>query len=294
MTNVVGKTVLITGAASGIGKLMASALGKKGAHIVLWDYNEKLLNETLDELKKDIPSVRGYVVDLTNKNAVSKTAEKTLKDVIRVDILINNAGIVVGKSLLDASDDEILRTFDVNTLALFWMVRAFLPGMLERDEGHIVTIASAAGIAGTAKLVDYCSSKFAAVGFDEALRVELRRQNSSIKTTVVCPFYIDTGMFDGVKSRFPLVLPILKPEYVVKRIVQAIRHNKQRLVMPRLVGVLYPARLLPMPAFDALQRFFGISSTMDEFVGRGESVVPPKKSRKSKNPQEKSKVAKAS
>src|SRR5207247_8346795 len=137
-------------------------------------------------------------------------------------ILINNAGVVSGKGLLEISEEAIQRTFDVNTLALFWTTRAFLPGMIARDRGHVVTIASAAGIVGTSRLVDYCASKHAAVGFNEALRLELKRQGNKVVTTVVCPFYISTGMFEGVKTRFPLLLPILEPQKVADRIVDAI------------------------------------------------------------------------
>jgi all-trans-retinol dehydrogenase (NAD+) len=140
--------------------------------------------------------------------------------------------------------------------------------MKERNRGHIVTIASAAGLVGTSKLTDYCSSKFAAVGFDDSLRLELDRLGLDIQTTVVCPFYISTGMFAGVKTRWPIVLPILDPDYAVDRILAAIRNNKRRLIMPRFVHAVYAARLLPVASFDALMRFFGISKSMDEFTGR--------------------------
>jgi all-trans-retinol dehydrogenase (NAD+) len=81
-------------------------------------------------------------------------------------------------------------------------VKSFLPAMLSRNHGHIVTIASAAGLFGTNGLVDYCASKFAAVGFDETLRAELWAQRKTgVHTTVVCPFYINTGMFEGAKTR---------------------------------------------------------------------------------------------
>mgnify|MGYP003694031817 CR=1 FL=1 len=95
--------------------------------------------------------------------------------------------------------------------------------MLARNSGHVVTIASAAGIVGISKMTDYCASKHAAVGFDESLRLELRRQAASVVTTVVCPFYISTGMFAGVRTRFPAILPILDPERVTDQIVDAIR-----------------------------------------------------------------------
>jgi all-trans-retinol dehydrogenase (NAD+) len=157
----------------------------------------------------------------------------------------------------------------VNALALFWTTRAFLPGMIARDRGHVVTIASAAGIVGTSRLVDYCASKHAAVGFDEALRLELRRAGSHVKTTVVCPFYVSTGMFAGVKTRIPLLLPILDPDYVVNRIVEAVRRDRRRLILPRFVYLTWLVRILPVAVFDAVMEFFGVNKSMDEFTGRG-------------------------
>ncbi|NJN63763.1 MAG: SDR family NAD(P)-dependent oxidoreductase, partial [Acidobacteria bacterium] len=119
----------------------------------------------------------------------------------------------------------------------------FVPSMIERKQGHVVTIASSAGLVGVAKLADYCASKWAAVGFDESLRVEFKKYRPALKTTVVCPFFINTGMFDGVKTRIPLLLPILEEAYVVKRIVRAIERDTPRLVLPWFV------RLTPLLKF---------------------------------------------
>ena len=268
MTDIKGSRALITGAASGIGRLLATELGRAGASLVLWDIDEQGLSEVQAELQGAGRDVRTFVCDLTRRDDIEAAASRTLADCGPVDILVNNAGIVSGKNLLEITPAEIERTFQVNTLAIFWTAKAFLPGMLERNRGHIVTIASAAGLAGTSKLTDYCSSKFAAVGFDESLRVELKRQDSKVVTTVVCPFYTDTGMFEGVRTRFPWLLPILDPEYVVKRIVGAIEKDRRRLIMPRFVYTGWPTRLLPVAWFDALMAFFGISHSMDDFRGR--------------------------
>ena len=268
MTEIKGRRALITGAASGIGRSLAAELGKGGASLVLWDVDEQRLGETEALLRRAGCEVRAYVCDLTRREDIESAAGKTLAECGPVDILVNNAGVVSGKSLLEITPAEIERTFQVNTLALFWTSRAFLPGMLERDSGHIVTIASAAGLAGTSKLTDYCSSKFAAVGFDESLRVELKRQGSRVVTTVVCPFYTNTGMFEGVRTRFPWLLPILDPDYVVRRTVRAIEKDRRRLIMPRFVYTGWPSRLLPVAWFDALMAFFGISHSMDDFRGR--------------------------
>lgn len=268
MTDLVGKNVLVTGAVSGIGRLMVHKIAAAGGRVILWDVNEEGLTKVEDELRRDNYKASCYTCDLTDRQSIYETAKQTLVDCGAVDVLINNAGIVSGKNLLQISDEDIERTFAVNTLALFWMTRAFLPAMVERDSGHIVNVASAGGLVATAKMSDYCASKFAVVGFDEALRLELKRQGSQVMTTVVCPFYVNTGMFAGVKSRFPLLLPILEPEAVANRVVEGLRKNHRRIVLPWFVYTTWLVRLLPVPVFDRLMDFFGVTKSMDEFTGR--------------------------
>ena len=269
MSDYAGRTVLVTGAASGMGRLLALRFAAESASVVLWDVNAQGLDAVRGEVAAAGGTARAYTCNLTDRRAIATVAAKTLAEGGPVDILVTNAGIVSGKTLLDATDDDIQRTFDVNALALFWTTRAFLPAMLARDRGHVVTIASAAGIVGTSRLVDYCASKHAAVGFDEALRLELRRAGSHVKTTVVCPFYVSTGMFAGVKTRIPLLLPILDPDYVVNRIVEAVRRDRRRLIVPRFVYLTWLVRVLPVGVFDAVMEFFGVNKSMDEFTGRG-------------------------
>ena len=95
------------------------------------------------------------------------------------------------------------KTMVVNAESHFWTVKEFLPSMIQRNSGHIVSIASMAGLASTAGMADYNASKFAAVGFNEAVRIEMKYLGKSIKCTTICPCYIDTGMFNGVKTSFP-------------------------------------------------------------------------------------------
>ena len=138
-------------------------------------------------------------------------------------MLINNAGIVSGKSTLELSDAMIERTMHVNTISHLHTVREFLPDMIAAKKGHIVSIASMAGLAGIPGLPDYCASKWGAIAIDESLRLELKKAGhwSYIKTTCICPYFINTGMFDGAKSAFPMY--ILDPTEVVTRIVNAVR-----------------------------------------------------------------------
>jgi all-trans-retinol dehydrogenase (NAD+) len=267
MTAIRDANVLITGAASGIGRLLAEKLSDRGARVILWDIDPHGLRELASSLKQLEREAIVYRVDVSDRQAVAKAAEHVLTAHGPVDLLINNAGIVSGQPILDASDEQIERTFGVNILAHFWTVRAFLPAMIKRDRGHIATVASAGGLVAAPRLSDYSATKFAAVGFDEALRLELAKQGSAVKTTLVCPFYVGTEMFQGVTTRFPWLLPILEPEYVADRIIAAIEQDRRRLILPRFAYVNFPLRLLPVAWFDALIDFFGISRSMDEFRG---------------------------
>jgi len=194
-------------------------------------------------------------------------AETVKRDFGQVDLLVNNAGIATGKSLLTTPDERIVKVFEVNAIAHFWTLKAFLPGMMDRNHGHIVTIASAAGTCGVAGLVDYCSTKFAAVGTSESLHQECRKQGKDgVHTLCVCPYYIHTGMFEGVRTYSPF-LPILDPNYVADKIINAIKNKDSLLCLPRFVYVSRAVRtLLPTSFFDPLSDAMGINKTMDEFV----------------------------
>ena len=162
----------------------------------------------------------------------------------------------------------------VNTVAHFWTIKAFLPSMLQKDHGHIVTISSNAGMVGANGLVDYCASKFGAFGLDESLRMELTKLGKTgVHTTCVCPYYINTGMFDGVQTKYPFLLPILDPNYVTNKIIYAIQINQAVLILPRVSYLLPLFRgLLPTIAFDDVVRFMGVSESMDTFKGRSPAL----------------------
>jgi len=268
MSDFKNKNVLITGAASGIGRIMAKLAAKEGARVILWDISDSQLQALHREIEAEGGKAFSYLCDVSVKETVFQTAEQVKKEAGPVDILVNNAGVVVGKMFSEYTPEEIEKTVNVNLMALFWTVKAFLPGMLESDKGHIVTIASAGGIIGVSKLSVYSATKFAAFGFDESLRMEFKKAKQDIKTTVVCPFFIDTGMFKGVKTRVPFLLPILKPNYAANKIIKAIKKNKRRVWMPALVYTVPLLRIFPVAFFDAAASFLGVNSAMDPFVGR--------------------------
>ncbi len=268
MEHFVDQKILITGASSGIGKLMAETFAAEGARVILWDCNRAALEAVDKELNERGLHCATYLCDVSRPYSIYDIAKRVIDEHGPIDILINNAGVVSGRPLLEISDAEIRKTFDVNALAPIWMARAFLPAMIARGRGHIVTIASAAGLIGTPWLTDYAASKHAAVGFDDALRSELRHLgHRGIQTTVVCAYFISTGMFEGVRAATPL-LPILTPDYATRQIVRAIRRKRRRLLLPRTIALVYLMRLLPGPIFDWIARALGVTQSMDGFTGR--------------------------
>jgi all-trans-retinol dehydrogenase (NAD+) len=273
MSDIAGRHALVTGGASGIGRAMARKLAARGATVSIWDINPTALDAVIAELRAvpGCPGAHGFVCNVADRAQVYARAAETTAAAGPVDILINNAGIVSGKDFLELPDEKIEATFDINVLSLFWTGKAFLPSMIARNSGHIVTIASASGLIGVARLADYSASKWAAIGFDESLRAELRKVAPAVMTTVICPYYINTGMFRGVRSRFPVLLPILEEDDVAQRVVHAIQTSRRRLIMPWLVHLLPVIRFLPVGLFDRVANFLGVNTSMDEFVGRSHS-----------------------
>ena len=259
-----GSRVLITGGASGLGRQMAVQSAAKGAHVVIWDMNLVNAKKVVAEIQKAGGSAEAHQVDITDRLAVNKLALK----VGAVDVLFNNAGVVSGDWFLDLNPESIERTYRVNVLSLYWMTQAFLPAMVQSGRGCVVTISSASGMLGVAKLTDYAASKFAAFGFMESLRSELRMKRSSVNTLTVCPHYIGTGMFDGVQTKFPWLLPILDEAKVAAKILRSVEKGKAMLVLPKFVHVIPVVRVLPIRAFDRITDFFGVNRTMDNFRGR--------------------------
>ena len=236
MTALHNKHVLVTGGARGIGRLLALGCARVGAEVTVWDLDaEGAERVALEALEAGAAAAHAFACDVSDREQVYVRADEVRAAAGDVDVLVNNAGIVSGKPLLDLPDEQIERTFAVNTLALYWTTKAFLPAMKDRGSGHLVTVASAAGLIGTARETDYAASKFAAVGFNESLRQELRHGSPGVRTTVICPFYIDTGMFKGVKTRFPLLLPVLKEQAVADRVLKAVRRNEPLVQMPMMV-----------------------------------------------------------
>lgn len=272
MTRVDGRAVLITGAASGLGRLMAQRFAGLGAELALWDVDPVGLETTAALVSRESGRDPATVtVDLTSTDEIDAAVARTRSAVGEPHVLVNNAGIITGQWLSELSDDQVERVVQVNTVAPILITKRFLPAMLARDAGHIVTIASAAALSGVPRLTTYCATKHAVFGFDDALRHELRAGSSNVVTTVVCPFWVNTGFSAGVKTRFPWLLPILEPDVVAERIVRGVLRNRRRLSMPWMVKTVPALRALPPRLTDPIADFLGVNTMMEGFTGRADA-----------------------
>jgi all-trans-retinol dehydrogenase (NAD+) len=270
MTSWASSTSLITGAGNGMGRGLVRNALDRGGRVVAWDVDGAALADLAGEAGTD--RLRTAVVDVTDREAVDAAAVSTLADG-PVDILVNNAGVVCGRMLTEIDPETIERVLRVNTLALFWTSKAFLPAMIARNAGHVVTVASAAGLVPLRRAVAYTASKHAAVGFHDAVRQELRVQAPGVRTTLITPFFVDTGMFHGVRSKLGPVLPIVEEGRAVRAIAGAVERDRKRLIMPSTASLAYLSRLFPVAMSDTLLDWLGISASMDGFVGRPAPAV---------------------
>ena len=268
MTKIKGNCVLITGGASGIGKIMGRMSLEKGARqLVIWDINEVNIATTVNEYK-NIGKVAGYRVDVSDSKQVKEIAEKTIKECGNVDIVINCAGIVTSNATFDKlTTDEIERTIKINTIAPMIVAQQFFPAMVVRNHGHVCNIASAAGMLSNPRMSVYSASKWGVIGWSDSVRIELKQMKSKARFTTIAPYFINTGMFDGVKSRF---FPILKPEPTAKNILKAIENNKNFKGLPFSYHFIrFCQALLPTSIFDYIfGEVVGIFHAMDNFTGR--------------------------
>jgi all-trans-retinol dehydrogenase (NAD+) len=264
-----GKRILITGGAGGLGVELTKRLTKLGANVILWDISETRLNEITQQYK-----VRGYVVNLADQHNVENAIIETLKEG-GIDVLINNAGMVIGKPLLECDNKLIGDLMTVNTTSHLWTTKGFLPHMLKKGDGHVVTIASTMALFSATQMITYCASKAGAFMFGEGLRLEL--DGTGVETSTIMPWHINTVMFKGLN--FPwitrLLAPTLDVNYVANQTIHAILNKKKIVLMPKIFWFIFIMRfILPTWLFDMIAKRTGAHTAMKTFDGR--CVVPAK------------------
>lgn len=231
------KLALVTGANSGIGEAIALALAREGARLVLTARDAERLEAVRTQCTALGADATTFSADVTDEARVQALADFVHARFPAIDILINNAGVVMAGLMTEVSATDWRRLHDINVMGIVHMCRAFLPKMAARQHGgHVVNIASVAGFAGQRGMSTYCASKFAVMGLSECLRAEMHRHG--IGVTVVCPGYVQTPIEDKVKvvgsMNTPKVLQNvrkdfkrgLRPETVAAHTLTGIRRNR--------------------------------------------------------------------
>jgi NAD(P)-dependent dehydrogenase (short-subunit alcohol dehydrogenase family) len=211
------KNVVITGAASGIGRAFAIALAQRGANLLISDINLERLDKLNSLLKKKGIKVVSLKCDVSKHLDVKNLGKIAYNEFDMIDYLFSNAGIAVGGpfELLDISQWK--RIFNVNVFGMIFLVREFLPKMVKQGGGHIIVTSSIAGTIGIGLLMPYSTTKFANAGFCEALYGEFRERG--IKVSIICPFPLKTNLIETVGVSFPPELIVDKDSQTIKKII---------------------------------------------------------------------------
>ena len=271
-----GGVVLVTGAASGMGRLYALRAAREGAGVViLWDVDADALAGTAAEVAALGARAVPRTVDLADRAAIAGAAREARAEG-PLALLVNNAGIVRGAYFWDhAPDRDIALTMDINALAPMYVTLEFLPDMMAAAgrPRRILNVASAAGTVSNPRMSVYAASKWAVIGWSDSLRLELEQQGyGHLKVTTFCPSYISTGMFEG--ARGPLLTPLMTPEDAVDRAWRATAAGRPQLIAPAMAMLVKVLKgILPVRAWDFVGgKVFGIYTTMDSFTGRDEKA----------------------
>ncbi|XP_073998094.1 epidermal retinol dehydrogenase 2-like isoform X2 [Rhodnius prolixus] len=265
-----GKHVLITGAARGLGREICIRLAKEGCTITCIDIILAGAKETAklcNEIKSNC--AEAHLCDITDRRKVAEL----VKLVKPVDVLINNAGIVSSADIMEVSDENIERMMNVNVMAQFWTIRAFLPGMIERGEGHIVAISSAAAFTAAANIAPYTATKYAVTGsvfksMMASLREEFRWYHPEIKTTTVHPFFITPPSSSVEHWEKQSRLPDVTASHVADMTVRGIKKEKITVTVPNnLYFLLLILKALPSAAGELWRdMFYARISSIDKKV----------------------------
>jgi len=253
--------VLITGGAGGIGGHIVQLLSERGITVVVLDIQPLAFTAA--------SNVHYFKCDITSPKTIAAVAAEIRAKVGNPTILINNAGVVIGKSILDSSERDIRFTFDVNSFAHYWTTKEFLPDMCKNNHGMIVTVASVAAWVTVPSMVDYAASKAAAYAFHEGLSAELptRYGANKVRTVVVNQGYTKTPLFTGYHNETPFIMPALEPETVAEAIVKQVLTGRSGQVICPAMGNMLPS-LAAMPAWYQTRLRMKNVKIMEKFAGR--------------------------
>jgi NADP-dependent 3-hydroxy acid dehydrogenase YdfG len=270
-----GKVVLITGAAGSLGRALAREFAAAGARLILWDNRPDALKSLSDWLVAEhgvAPAdVRTRSVDVRDAAAVAAAMSEAETQIGKPSVLVNNAAVARGSTVMDSCVAEIERSFGVNVLAQWWCAKAALPGMVASGDGTVVTISSVMADLPSARVADYCATKAAVSQLHNCLRWELA--GTGVRCMLVQPFMIgDSPLFrGGLPIRYALLrplVPLLSAASVAAAVVDGVRAGRERVVLPwHLRNLLALLPLMPTPMRDLAHDVGGAATAMQRFTG---------------------------
>jgi len=220
-----GKVAFVTGAGKGIGRAVAVALAKEGVHVGLMARTEETLIEAANEITGLGVKAAFASVDVSSQDQVEQAIKKLTEELGTADILINNAGIGSFASLLEMDPAEWKRIIDVNLMGTYYVTRAVLPQLIEKNSGDIINISSTNGLNGAATSSAYSASKFGVIGLTESLAQEVRRNNIRVTaltpSTVVTDLAHQNNLIDKKEEKF------IQPEDIAEFIVSQLKLNSR-------------------------------------------------------------------
>ena len=255
--NLSGKTVVITGASSGIGRATALEMARRGANVVLAARRVELLEETATACRALGVTAAAVVTDVTRREDCIRLIETAGE----VDVLVNNAGFAIFDPIESADPGELRSMMDTNYFGAVQCTQAVLPRMLARGRGTIVNVSSIGGIMGYARMGGYCATKFALIGFTEALRDEVLGRG--VRVAMVCPGTTETEFFvKAERGKMPAASRLMlavKPERVARAVCDAAEDGRYRRILPLLAMVYMRFKeLSPRFAHLLMRRVSGI------------------------------------
>ncbi|MEW6775606.1 MAG: SDR family oxidoreductase [Bdellovibrionota bacterium] len=243
--------ILITGASSGIGAAAAARLAEKGHEVALVARRKEELEKVARKVESKGGKAHVIPADLADASSAEKIVAEAVQKMGGLDVLVNNAGFAHGRPVGKQKPERINQMVDVNIRAPFLLAHYAIPHLEKSKKGRIINVASFVGHVPLPGLAVYSASKFALVGFTEALSAELA--GKKIGVTAICPGLVDTPM----AKDFPVAGPALRPEAVAKAIEEAIRNPTTHVFVPRTLEMAAAARRLAPRTFARGLRTYG-------------------------------------